>query len=183
MKSFLIGALLAFALVHPAAAREGQKIAVALAVDSGAVMQIGDDGTGVAALEGKKLDEPTPWVRSVALHFTNGKYDWAKGEKSISLRGDATLEEPDPVVPGQIGFAFRKIGDSDHRLLVIANGYDRALVYRAQIRVKGEDRYTDVCMVPPGTHAFEHWPYASERILMADFHLEAWTKGQAPRCE
>lgn len=183
MNRLLLGALLAFVLFAPASAREGQKIAVALDVNSGAVLEIGDDGTGVASLNGRKLDPPTPWLHTVARQLTGGQYDWATGEKTIGVSDDDMGIPADPVVPGVIHIAFRQIGDSDHRLLVVANGYDRALAFRAFIRVDGKDQYTDVCTVIPGIHGIEHWPYASDRILLTDLHLEEWTKGTPPRCE
>lgn len=183
MNRLLIGALFASVLTVPAAARESEKIAIALAVDSGAVMEIGDDGTGVAALEGQKLEPPTPWLHNVARQLTGGQYDWATGENTIGISDDEMGLRADPVVPGQIHIAFRQIGNSDHRLLVIANGYDRALAFRAVIRVGGKDRHTDVCTVMPGLHGIEHWPYASDRIMLTDLRLEKWAEGTPPRCE
>jgi len=183
MNRLLLGTLLAFALSSPAIAREGHQIAVALDVDSGAVVEIGDDGTGVAGLDGEKLAPPTPWVRSVARQLTSGQYDWAMGENAATFSRDDMAIPPDAVPPGEVHIAFRQIGDSDHRLLVISNGYDRALSYRAHIRVKGKDHYTDVCTVLPGIHGFEHWPYAIEAITLSELRLEDWPEGKKPRCE
>lgn len=183
MKSVLLGALLAFSLSVPAAAREGHQIAVALDVNSGAIIQIGDDGTGVAGLEGEKLAPPTPWVRMVARHLTSGRFDWATGKNAAAVSDDDMEILADPVVAGEIHVAFRQIGESDHRLLVIANGYDRALTFRASIRVSGEEEHTDVCTVMPGIHGVEHWPFASDRIMLTDLRLEEWREGTPPRCE
>lgn len=183
MNRLLIGALFAFALSAAAAARDAHQIAVALDVNSGAILEIGDDGTGVAGLAGEKLAPPTPWVRSVVRHLTSGRYDWASGEKSAPVSDKDMGVPADPVVPSEIHIAFRQIGDSDQRLLVIANGYDRALTYRAAIRVDGKDQHTDVCTVLPGIHGVEHWPFASDRILLTDFRLEEWTESKRPRCE
>lgn len=170
-------------LALPAAAREGRAVAIALDVNSGAVVEIGDDGTSVAGLRGVKLDPPTLWVRTVARHLTGGQYDWAVGDKAALFEKGAVGVEEDPVPSGEIHIAFRAIGDSDQRLLVIANGYDRALVYRAQIRRDGRTAFTDVCTVLPGMHAFEHWPFAIDRITLGELRLEDWPRDAPPRCE
>lgn len=173
---------LAFALSVPAASREEQSAAYTFLTDSSGIIRIADNGA-TSEPEFLKPEPPTPWVRSVVRELTSGKYDWAMGEDSASLARGATGIPSDPVPQGQIRVAFRQIGQSDHRLLVISNGYDRALAYRAYIRVKGKDQYTDVCTVMPGMHAFEHWPYAADAITLVDLRLETWRDGQPPRCE
>ena len=183
MKSMLIGALLALALSVPAVAREGHQIAIALDVNSGAVIEIGDNGTGVAELEGEKLAPPTPWVQMVARHLTSGRFDWAIGENTAAVSDNEMEIAADPVVAGEIHVAFRQIGESDHRLLIIANGYDRALTFGASIRVDGKDEHTDVCTVMPGIHGVEYWPFASDRIMLTDLRLEEWPAGAPPRCK
>ncbi len=183
MNRLLFGALLAFALAAPAAAREGFQIAVALDVDSGAIIEIGDNGSGVAGLKGEKLAPPTRWIRAVVKQLTSGQYDWAAGENAAVVTEGEMGIAADPVVSGEIRIAFRQIGDSNHRLLVIANGYDRALAFRAAIRVDGKDQHTDVCTVMPGIHGIEHWPFASDRIMLTDLRLEEWREGMPPRCE
>ena len=183
MKHLLVGLLLALAHPAAAAAREESDIAVVLDVNSGAVMEFGENGTDVTALEGKNLAPPTPWIRAVALHVTSGKFDWAMGENAAAVSDDEMGMTADPVAPNEIHIAFRQIGDSDHRLLVVANGYTRALAFRAAIRVDGKERYTDVCTVMPGIHGFEHWPFASDRIILTDLRLEEWSAGTPPRCE
>ena len=58
--------------------------------------------------------------------------------------------------------------------MLLENGYDRALVYRARITVAGRTRPTDVCVVLPSNRSSEHWPEAIERIDLSDFELVTW---------
>ncbi len=183
MNRALFALLTAFVLAVPAASRDKQGAAYTFMVDSGGILRAASDGSIASEPQFLKLDPPTQWVRLVVREITSGKYDWAMGEDAALVSREADIGLPDPVPPNEIRVAFRQIGESDHRLLVISNGYDRALAYRAYVHVDGKDQYTDVCTVPPGVHGFEHWPYASDRITLVDLRLEPWQEGQQPRCE
>lgn len=68
-------------------------------------------------------------------------------------------------------------------MLVIENGYDRALVYRAELTRDGRRRATDVCAVRPGLRSYEYWPHRVERLRLSDFQLVSWRQGQEVICE
>ena len=70
-----------------------------------------------------------------------------------------------------------------HALLVVENGYDLALVYRARMMRDGATRHTDVCAVPPGDFGYEYWPHPIERLDLSDFRLVRWRDGQQVTCE
>lgn len=101
---------------------------------------------------------------------------------SEPLRDDGSLPERPPVRDGAVRLRFHAIANR-HAMLVVENGYDQALVYRARITLNGRTRATDVCVVPQGQRAFEHWPDPIERLDLADFRFIAWTPGQRPTCE
>lgn len=98
------------------------------------------------------------------------------------LRNDGSLPERPPVHDGAVRLRFHAIADR-HAMLVIENGYDQALVYRARITLNGQTRATDVCLVPPHQLSFEHWAEPIERLDLTDFRFVAWTPGQRPTCE
>ena len=64
-----------------------------------------------------------------------------------------------------------------HSLLVIENGYDRAIAYRAQMIRGNEARPTDVCIVMPHKHGFEHWPFVIDRLEISEMHFVDWRIG------
>lgn len=86
------------------------------------------------------------------------------------------------IVPDKIEIVFVVIGDKDS-VLAILNGYDRALVYRAKIAVRGKAGPTDVCLVMPGRRGYEHWPYAIERIELTALTLVDWSPEDGIPCK
>jgi hypothetical protein len=92
------------------------------------------------------------------------------------------MPDPPAIVPGQVRLRFLLIAGREAELL-LENGFDRALVYRARITLAGESRPTDVCVVLPNNRSSEHWPDAIERIDLSDFELVPWPEGRAPTCE
>jgi hypothetical protein len=87
-----------------------------------------------------------------------------------------------PVAPDAVHLRFLAVADR-HAMLVVENGYDLALVYRAMMTRNGDSRPTDVCVVPGGTRSFEYWPHPIERIALSDFRLIPWPEGRPPTCE
>lgn len=70
---------------------------------------------------------------------------------------------------------FRQAADSDQTLLVIENGYDGPVTYRALMRVLTRDgtrwEQTSVCTVLPGIFSVEHWPHPIVSIALKDFTI------------
>jgi len=89
---------------------------------------------------------------------------------------------PDPIPPGEVRLRFLSIA-GQHALLVVENGQDRALAYRARMTVDGRTRHTDVCIVLPRLPSYEHWPHSVERLELYDFRFIPWPPGQTPTCE
>jgi hypothetical protein len=138
----------------------------------------GKDGLAVAT-HGRA--EWTPFDLAVARNFLRGLYDRGVGPNSVptALPG---MPDPPAIVPGQVRLRFLLIAGR-HAELLLENGFDRALVYRASITVAGQTRPTDVCVVLPSNRSSEHWPDAIERIELSDFELVDWAEGRPPTCE
>jgi hypothetical protein len=70
----------------------------------------------------------------------------------------------------------------EHAMLVLANGYGRAIAYRARITTRGQTRPTDVCIVIPNRHGFEYWPFRIDRLEISDMRFVAWKEGESAPC-
>jgi hypothetical protein len=170
----LLAAVLAIAAAAPAAAQT-----VTLAPEEAVTLRMdGKDGLAVAT---RGRAEWTPFDLAVARNFLRGLYDQGVGPNSVptALPG---MPAPPAIVPGQVRVRFLMIAGRQAELL-LENGFDRALVYRASITLAGHTRPTDVCVVLPSNRSSEHWPDAIERIDLSDFELVPWQEGRRPTCE
>lgn len=123
----------------------------------------------------------SPFEAAVVRQFEANLFPDAMGANSATVSGDG-LPEPEPIAPGRFVAKFMAIGGGRATLLVLENGYDQAIAYRARITVKGKSTPTDVCTVLPGKRGFENWPYAIEKIELSAIALEKYDGGK-PRCE
>jgi hypothetical protein len=139
------------------------------------------DGKGSLAVAERGRAQWTPFDLAVARNFERGLYDRGTGPNSVSTEVPG-LPDPPAIVPDQVRLRFMLIAGR-HAELLIENGYDRALVYRARITVNGETRATDVCVVLPANRSSEHWPEAIQRIDLSDLTLVDWEEGREPTCE
>jgi len=139
------------------------------------------DGKGGLAVAERGRAEWTPFDLAVARNFLRGLYDQGTGPNSVptTLPG---MPAPPAIVPDQVRLRFLLIA-GQHAELLLENGFDRALVYRASITVAGQTRPTDVCVVLPSNRSSEHWPDAVQRIELSDFELVDWAEGRPPTCE
>ena len=92
------------------------------------------------------------------------------------------LRDAPAVDPDVVQLRFMSIADR-HALLVVENGYDMALVYRARMIRNGETEHTDVCVVTPGNGSYEHWPHPIDRLVLSDFRLVPWEDGREVTCQ
>ncbi|HMG47089.1 MAG TPA: hypothetical protein VK614_06485 [Allosphingosinicella sp.] len=170
----LLAIALALAAATPAAAQT-----FTLAPEEAVTLRMDGKGGLAAATRGRA--EWTPFDLAVARNFLRGLYDQGVGPNSVptTLPG---MPAPPAIVPDQVRLRFLTIA-GQHAELLLENGFDRALVYRASITVAGQTRPTDVCVVLPSNRSSEHWPDAVERIELSDFELVDWQEGRAPTCE
>lgn len=123
----------------------------------------------------------TPFEAAVVKQFEANLFPDAMGANSATVSADG-LPEPEPIAPDRFVAKFLAVGGGKATLLVLENGYDQAIAYRARITVKGKITPTDVCTVLPGKRGFENWPYAIEKIELTAITLEKYDGGK-PRCE
>jgi hypothetical protein len=93
---------------------------------------------------------------------------------------------PDPIAGDQVRISLFRLTRRDgvvETLLVLENGYDQALRYRARMTSEGRGRPTDVCTVLPRLRGYEHWPQAIERLDLRDFALVPYRQGTPPTCQ
>lgn len=122
----------------------------------------------------------TPHDLAVARHMVGQPIPDAPVATAEHLPGE-TMPPPSPIAPGQIRLLFHSIADR-HTLLVIENGYDHAIVFRARMVRDGEGRATDVCLVMPNRRGYEHWPHMMERLELAGFTFAEWREGDEIPC-
>jgi hypothetical protein len=108
----------------------------------------------------------------------------AQGPNSVGVNGAEFGVKPVESDKLRISFIdLASIGMPDDRLLVIENGYGRALRYRAVISRGTRSQPTDVCTVLPTLRGYEHWPYPIDAIELSDLALVPYQEGTAPVCE
>lgn len=123
--------------------------------------------------------EWTPFDVAVARHLAGMTPPEAPVPDPSPLPGG--LPAPAPIREGVVRLRFLSIA-GQHSLLIVENGHDRGLVYRARLTEGGRTRPTDVCLVAPMQRGFEHWPHPIERIEIAGLHLVAWRPGDPQPC-
>lgn len=94
---------------------------------------------------------------------------------------DAGMPDPPAPTPGLLRLRFHSVAGR-HSLLILENGYDRALTYRARMHQEGRTTPTDVCIVIPGRRNFEHWPHPVERLDLSAFRFVVWREGDPVPC-
>lgn len=122
---------------------------------------------------------PNAFETATGAEFARGEHQEAMGPVAKPMTTAGPRAPSGLIVVRLTPIAGEKPGS----LLVIANGYDRAFVWRAQIRVAGKMQPTDVCLIMPGKSGVEHWPYAIQSISLTQTRLEPWTPADGIRCE
>lgn len=138
--------------------------------------------------EGGRVGEPergqaewTPFTVYAARRLAGETPPDAPQRFASPMGHDSDAPPAERPTPGQIRLRFLSIA-GQHALLVVENGLDRALVYRARMTQDGNSRPTDVCLVMPGLPGFEHWPHPIDRIELSDFRFVPWVPGQPIPC-
>jgi hypothetical protein len=168
-----------FAAVAGASCATGgaSSTSVSLSPGDSVVVQSSDDGFSVVE-RSQGAASLSDFERALADQSRDNPA--AIGENAIVASGNA-LDASQPIDPSRLKLRLLVIAPHD-TVLVIDNGYDRALSYRAIIWVNDQERPTDVCWVLPGHHGYEHWPYLVDRIELLDLRLETWTEGDRVPC-
>lgn len=122
----------------------------------------------------------TPHDLAVARHMVGQPIPDAPVDTAERIPGES-MPAPSPIAPNQIRLTFHAIADR-HTMLIIENGYDHAIVYRAHMVRDGRDQPTDVCLVMPNRRGYEHWPHMMERLDLSSFTVAEWREGEPISC-
>lgn len=159
--------------LSPAAALAQETFAVGMGQEITITMDGTPKGTDPIGIE------PNAFETQAGLQFSRGDHNEAIGPNAQAMSGVTPV-----VTPNLIRVRFTPVaGNKSGSLLVIANGYDRALFWRAFLRVRGKSSPTDVCLVMPAKTGVEYWPYPIEAIGLVDLRLEPWKPEDGIRCE
>lgn len=178
MRNFLI---LVSLLLSPAiaASAAGTSGSVSLRPGEGVTVVIDDGGRASVEKGGAARpmsDEDKAMVRDLLKNHPE-----AFGPRGAFVTAEGARPAP-PVIRGEIRFSFLTLEGND-RLLIVENGYERGLRYRAIMHRSGRSEPTDVCVVIPQRRSYEHWPYPIERIDLGAMTLVPYRDGEMPTCE
>jgi hypothetical protein len=175
MKSFaaLLGVML---LATPAAAQQSHS--VRLAPGDAAVVHI-DGGTVTANIQ-RGGARWTPLDIAAARHLAGQAPIDAPATAPSPLPGDQ-MPLPPPIAPGEIRMRMHDVA-GQQTMLIIENGYDRALVFHARMSRGGRSQATDVCLVVPNNRSFEHWPEPLDTLELTQLAQINWRVGDPVPC-
>ena len=170
----ILGTLL-LGLATPALAQEA---AVSLTPGDAATVRLAPSGDSASVRRGAA--RWTPHDLAAARHLSGQPVPDAPVGTAQILPGEAMPPAP-PVAPGEIRLHFHLIADRQ-AFLVVENGYDRAIVYRARMTLGEQSRPTDVCLVVPAQRGYEHWPHRIDRLDLTGFAFADWREGDPIPC-
>ena len=166
--------------IQPASAQTGGNIV--LEPEEAVTLRLDGPGGAEPVVTERGRAAWTDYDIAVARNFVAGSYDAATGNNTVPLSQGKGVPETPPIAPDQLRLRFMSVA-GQHTQLILENGHDRALVYRARITRRGQSAATDVCVVPPNNRSTEHWPEQIERIELSDLRLVPWQEGQRINCE
>lgn len=176
------GALLAaLTILWPAQAlaRGEPGAAIRIAMDEAVAVQISDTGEAVAGRRGRGELSAAEAVSLRRLWTEDGRYTGARYGVTAGKDG---IPVPAPVTPGEVNFTLVQFPQGQSAL-VVKNGYDRALVYRARLHRGKRRSSATVCLVIPGKRGIEHWPFRIDAIEISEMRLEPWQRGNPVLCK
>jgi len=97
-----------------------------------------------------------------------------------TMSGDRMPPAP-PIAPGEIRMRMHDVA-GQHTILIIENGYGRALVFHAQMARGNRSQATDVCLVVPNNRSFEHWPEPLDSLELSQLVQVEWREGDPVPC-
>lgn len=79
--------------------------------------------------------------------------------------------KPAAVEADTIRLSFKQMAGAPGMMLVVENGYGRALAYHAAMITMQDVKPTDVCQVGPKLSSYENWPQAFPILDLSGFQL------------
>ena len=170
MLKWLLGAVIA---ATPIAA-QAQSVTIARGEAVTLALDEASGKTTPREIDRKPAPDASVFETAVAAKFAGGAFDNATGANGQPMT-DAQIGAASPrAAPNTVQLHFFRTPTKDQSLLVIANGYDRGMVYRATMHVKGQSQATDVCVVMPGKVGLELWRFAIDSLNLSDIKLVPW---------
>jgi hypothetical protein len=176
----LIGLILT--TIHPAGALAKGENGVTLALGETVTVRV-ERGSGVSVLDRGRAGPLSDFDQAALRMALGADPGTASGSNALEIMsGDPRMPDPPAIAHGVVRITFVPVTGGRHSLLIVENGYDRGLAYRARIEVRGRRQPTDVCLVIPERRGHEHWPYPIDRIELSAFQLQPWDESAGPRC-
>ncbi len=151
---------------------------VRLAPGDAAVVRL--DGSTVTATVRRGEAQWTPLDLAAARHMSGLAPIDTPANVPVPLPAEQMPPAP-PIVPGEIRMRLHDIAGR-HTMLIIENGYGRALVFHAEMTTALGTMPTDVCLVVPNDRSFEHWPDPISRLELSQFVQVDWQEGDPVPC-
>jgi hypothetical protein len=155
------------------------RLPVTLAPEEAITLRLDESGETLAR-EDPGRAEWTPFDLAVA-RFLSGITPPKAPVPAMELPRDGSFPPAPAAHPGRLRLRLMSIA-GQHSMLILENGYDRAIVFRARMTRGGETRSTDVCLVRPMRFGFEHWPQPLDRIEISDIRFVPWRAGDPVPC-
>jgi hypothetical protein len=153
--------------------------AIRVAMGEAVTVEISNTGEAVA---GRRAQGGLSTAEAVSLRrlwtqdgrYTGARYGVTAGKDGIPI--------PAPVTPGEVHLTLVQF-PKGQSALVVKNGYDRALVYRARLHRGNRRSSATVCLVIPGKRGIEHWPFRIDAVEISEMRLEPWQRGNPILCK
>jgi len=175
--------LAALAMLASPAALAQPSDSVTIRANESVSLRVGPSGE--LSVENRAPNPPLRgFNREVAQRFVGGEFDDVVGDRTAPVSPNDPTATVEPIAPGLIRISFFRLPTpARNAFLVIENGYDRGLVYRAQMRRGDREAPTDVCLVMPMRGGFEHWPYQIDELVLSSLRLVPWQESDGIPCE
>ena len=120
--------------------------------------------------------------RAVIAEAVKGSYADAPSDAPVTAKVSDAMPDPPSIPTGQIRYTLVTI-PGDQRMLIIENGYDRALQYQARLHANGRTGLANVCLVKPVRGTYEHWPFKVDSTEIFSISMTVWSKGDPAPCQ
>jgi hypothetical protein len=161
----------------PAQVQPSPFIRVAMGED--VAVRISRTGEAVPGARGPGALSNAEAVSLGRLWAQDGRYTGARYGVSAD-KGEIPV--PTPVTAEEVHFTLVQFPEGQSAL-VVKNGYDRALIYRARIHRGKRRTSATVCLVIPRKRGIEHWPYRIDAVEISEMRLEPWQRGNPILCK
>lgn len=176
MKFFALAVALA-AIATPVPAQD--RLPITLVPEDMVTLWLDESGATLTRLEASHAPW-RPFDLAVARHLS-GLPPPKEPAPAVPLASGGAIPPAPPVLAHRLGLRFMSIA-GQHSILIVENGFDRAVTFRARMTRGANTVATDVCLVVPMRYGFEHWPHPIDRIEISDIRFVPWHEGDPVPC-